>query len=178
MVMKKVSAFYKKYLPNQFLKAIVGGIIVIVLTFIVGNYDYNGAGMEIIESAFHTDMVWYAFLLKIIFTAFTLGAGFKGGEIVPTFFTGAAFGNVASKLVGLNSSFGTGIGLICLFCGVTNCPLTSMVLSVELFGSLGLPFFAIACATSYMLSGYIGLYSEQKIVYSKTKAEFIDKKAK
>lgn len=178
MVMKKVSALYKKYLPNQFLKAIVGGIIVIVLTFIVGNYDYNGAGMEIIESAFHTDMVWYAFLLKIIFTAFTLGAGFKGGEIVPTFFTGAAFGNVASKLVGLNSSFGTGIGLICLFCGVTNCPLTSMVLSVELFGSLGLPFFAIACATSYMLSGYIGLYSEQKIVYSKTKAEFIDKKAK
>ena len=115
--------------------------------------------------------------MKIIFTAFTLGAGYKGGEIVPAFFTGATFGNFASRIIGLNSSFGTGIGLVCLFCGVTNCPLTSMILSVELFGSRGLPFFAAACATSYMLSGYIGLYSEQKIVYSKTKAEFIDKKA-
>ena len=127
--------------------------------------------------AFKERVVWYAFLLKIIFTAFTLGAGYKGGEIVPAFFTGAMFGNSASYLIGVVPSFGTGIGLICLFCGVTNCPITSMILSVELFGSQGLPFFAAACATSYMLSGYIGLYSEQKIVYSKTKTEFIDKKA-
>lgn len=78
---EKSTALYKKYLPNQFLKAIVGGIIVIVLTFIVGNYDYNGAGMEIIESAFHTDMVWYAFLLKIVFTAFTWVQGLKAEKL-------------------------------------------------------------------------------------------------
>lgn len=177
ITMKKISGIYKKYLPNKFVRVIVGGIIVIALTFIVGNRDYNGAGMDIITMAFKERVVWYAFLLKIIFTAFTLGAGYKGGEIVPAFFTGAMFGNSASYLIGVAPSFGTGIGLICLFCGVTNCPITSMILSVELFGSQGLPFFAAACATSYMLSGYIGLYSEQKIVYSKTKTEFIDKKA-
>lgn len=80
--------------------------------------------------AFKERVVWYAFLLKIIFTAFTLGAGYKGGEIVPAFFTGAMFGNSASYLIGVAPSFGTGIGLICLFCGVTNCPITSMILSV------------------------------------------------
>ncbi len=177
VIMKKTSKLYKKYIPNPFLKAIVGGVIVICLTFIVGEQYYNGAGMGVIESAFETDIVWYAFLIKIIFTAVTLCAGFKGGEIVPAFFTGATFGNAVSKIIGINTSFGTGIGLICLFCGVTNCPLTSIILSVELFGSKGLPLFAAACATSYMLSGYIGLYSEQKIMYSKTKAEFIDRKA-
>ena len=177
IVMKRVTRMYKKLIPNPFLKAIAGGFIVIALTLAVGSEYFNGAGMEAIDDAFRSAVVWYAFLMKIIFTAFTLGAGYKGGEIVPAFFTGATFGNFASRIIGLNSSFGTGIGLVCLFCGVTNCPLTSMILSVELFGSRGLPFFAAACATSYMLSGYIGLYSEQKIVYSKTKAEFIDKKA-
>ena len=168
---------YKKYAPNPFVRVAAGGVIVAILTFVVGTRDYNGAGMAIIEQAFSSRVVWHAFILKIIFTAFTLGAGFKGGEIVPAFFTGATFGNAVSPIIGLNSSFGAGIGLICLFCGVTNCPLTSMILSVELFGAEGLPFFAAACATSYMLSGYTGLYSGQKIVYSKTRAEFIDKNA-
>ncbi len=177
VVMKRVAGMYKKYAPNPFVRVAAGGVIVAILTFVVGTQDYNGAGMAVIEQAFSSRVVWHAFILKIIFTAFTLGAGFKGGEIVPAFFTGATFGNAVSPIIGLNSSFGAGIGLICLFCGVTNCPLTSMILSVELFGAEGLPFFAAACATSYMLSGYTGLYSGQKIVYSKTKAEFIDKNA-
>ena len=80
-----------------------------------------------------------------------------------------------SSILGISPSLGAGVGLVSVFCGVTNCPLTSIILSVELFGSEGLILFAVACAVSYMLSGYIGLYNEQTIVYSKTKTQFIDK---
>ena len=113
------------------------------------------------------------------------GGGLQGGEIVPVFFTGATFGCTAAPLLGLHPSFGAGLGMVCVFCGVTNCPMTSLLLSLELFAgdSLGmftgqsLGLFAVCIAVSYMLSGYYGLYSEQKIVYSKLRPEYIDKKA-
>ncbi|MBS4961284.1 MAG: chloride channel protein [Clostridiales bacterium] len=175
LAMKYVSKFYKVYIPNKVIRGAVGGIVVIVLTFLVGSYDYNGAGMDVITRALQGEARAEAFLLKILFTSVTLCAGFKGGEIVPAFFTGATFGNVAGKVLGLHPSFSAGIGLIAVFCGVTNCPLTSMFLSIELFGVNGLIFFAIACAVCYMLSGYYGLYSAQKIVYSKIKIEKIDR---
>lgn len=115
--------------------------------------------------------------MKILFTALTLGAGFRGGEIVPVLCTGAAFGTFAGPLLGLSQSFGGAIGMTAVFCGATNCPLSAILLSYELFGGEGLPLYALACGISYMLSGYYGLYSEQKIVYSKFKTEWIDKKA-
>ncbi|MDY4948286.1 MAG: chloride channel protein [Clostridium cadaveris] len=168
---------YKKYIKNPYLRIVAGGFIVIVLTLIVGSNDYLGAGMDIIENAINGDAFTWAWLLKIIFTALTLGAGFKGGEIVPAFFVGATLGNVVSGLIGLNPSFGAAIGLIALFCGVTNCPITAFILGIEIFGAHGALFFMVASAVSYMLSGYYGLYSEQKIVYSKLKPEFIDKRS-
>ncbi|MGN1412563.1 MAG: chloride channel protein, partial [Oscillospiraceae bacterium] len=156
---------------------IVGGILISLLTLMVGTYDYNGTGMNIIEKCFSTDMPFYMFAIKIIFTAITLCAGYKGGEIVPSFFVGATFGNCIGSLIGMDNGFSSAIGLIAVFCGVTNCPLTSMFLSVEIFGSDGIVYFGIACAISYLLSGYTGLYNAQKIVYSKTTTKFIDKKA-
>ncbi|MDU4951040.1 MAG: chloride channel protein [Clostridium cadaveris] len=168
---------YKKYIKNPYLRIVAGGFIVIVLTLIVGSNDYLGAGMDIIENAINGDASTWAWLLKIIFTALTLGAGFKGGEIVPAFFVGATLGNIVSGLIGLNPSFGAAIGLIALFCGVTNCPITAFILGIEIFGAHGALFFMVASAVSYMLSGYYGLYSEQKIVYSKLKPEFIDKRS-
>ncbi|MFR4581749.1 chloride channel protein [Clostridium cadaveris] len=168
---------YKKYIKNPYLRIVAGGFIVIVLTLIVDSNDYLGAGMDIIENAINGDASTWSWLLKIIFTALTLGAGFKGGEIVPAFFVGATLGNVVSGLIGLNPSFGAAIGLIALFCGVTNCPITAFILGIEIFGAHGALFFMVASAVSYMLSGYYGLYSEQKIVYSKLKPEFIDKRS-
>lgn len=176
-VMKKVHHGYDKYIKSRYMKGFVGGAIVLALTLIIGNSDYNGGGMNIVEHAIEGKVFIGAFLLKIIFTAFTLGAGFKGGEIVPSFFTGATFGNVVAGFIGLDPSFGAGIGMVAVFCGVTNCPVSSLILSVEMFGAEELLFFAIVCSVSYMLSGYTGLYSEQKIIYSKTRTEFIDRKA-
>ncbi|MPM42440.1 Chloride/fluoride channel protein [bioreactor metagenome] len=141
----------------------------ILVTLIAGSYDYNGAGMSVITAAVNGTARPEAFAFKLILTAITLGAGFKGGEIIPAFFVGATFGCVSGPFLGLSSSFSAALGLVSVFCGVTNCPITSIILAFELFGGAGLPFFALSCAVSYMLSGYGGLYSEQKIVYSKLK---------
>ena len=163
-----------KLCKNSFLRAFVGGAVVIVLTLIFGR-DYNGAGMNIIENAISLGKAEpFAFLLKMIFTAVTIGFGFKGGEIVPTFFIGSTFGCVVGSLLGLDSGFAAALGLVALFCGAVNCPIASLFLSIELFGAGGIVYFAIACAVSFALSGYFGLYSSQKIIYSKTKAEFIN----
>ena len=186
--MSAVSTLYRRFLPGPILRAAVGGVLVIALTCVIwiwnpGTYDYNSAGEGIIHAAVEGHARPEAFLFKILFTALTLGAGFKGGEIVPVFFTGAVFGCTAAPLLGLHPSFGAGLGMVSLFCGVTNCPLSSLLLAIELFGAAGglpipsLGLFALSIAASYMLSGYSGLYSEQKILYSKLRPEFIDRKA-
>ncbi len=175
VVMEKTSHAYKKRITNPWLQPVVGGCIVIILTFLVGTYDYNGAGMDVIQRAVAGEANPEAFLLKILFTALTLGAGYKGGEIVPSFFVGATFGCVMGNVLGLDPSFAAGLGMMAVFCGVTNCPLASLILCIELFGMEGLGYYALCCAISYMLSGYYGLYNEQKIMYSKVKPEFIDK---
>jgi len=172
------SRLYQKFLPNIILRAAAGGLLVVALTLLVGARDYNGAGMEMIHSAVGGSARPEAFLLKILFTALTLGAGFKGGEIVPAFFTGATFGCVAGPLLGLSPSFSAALGMTALFCGITNCPITSLLLSFELFGGEGLPLFALCIAVSYMLSGHGGLYSEQQMVFSKLKPELYAKDPK
>ncbi len=172
--MHKTPKLMKKCFKNDYLRAVAGGIIIVVLTFAVNCRDYNGAGSEIIARALHGEARTEAFLLKIIFTAVTIGCGYKGGEIVPTLFIGSTFGCMMGGILGLDPVFGAGIGMICLFCGVVNCPIASLMLSVEIFGAEGIILFATGCVVSYMLSGYYGLYSSQKILYSKLKAEFIN----
>lgn len=169
---------FGKYIKNPYIRTAFGGAAVVALTLLCGNCDYNGAGMGIVAAAISGNARPEAFLLKIIFTAVTVGAGFKGGEIVPSFFIGSTFGCAVGALLGLDPGFSAAVGLIAFFCGVVNCPAASIFLSVELFGSEGILFFAAACAVSYFLSGYHGLYSGQKIVYSKLKAEYINIYAK
>lgn len=178
VAMHKSGKWYKKYIPNSYIRVFVGGFLIVILTLLIQSRDYNGAGMNIITDAVAGSARPEAFLLKILFTAITLGAGFKGGEIVPTFFVGATFGNMIGSLFGLDAGFGAGIGIVALFCGVVNCPIASIVLSVELFGSSGLLFFALAAAVSYMLSGYYSLYSSQTIVYSKLEMHYINQQTK
>jgi len=130
--------------------------------------------MDVIKRAISGQAVAYAFVLKIIFTAITMESGYKGGEIVPTFFIGATFGCIAGRVLGLNTGFSAAIGMIATFCGVANCPVASIMLSIEVFGGHGVGFFALACAISYMLSGYFSLYSSQMIIFSKLKNEIIN----
>ena len=161
-------------LRNPWVRAVVGGLLVILLTFLCGSRDYNGAGMDVITRAVEQGEAFpAAFLLKILFTAVTLGAGFKGGEVVPSFFVGATFGCVAGGLLGIPAGFAAAVGLVAVFCGATNCPVASILLAVELFGGDGVAYFAAGCAASFFFSGYDGLYSSQKFPYSKLKARYL-----
>ncbi|MEE0776704.1 MAG: chloride channel protein, partial [Bacillota bacterium] len=166
--------FFAKVIPNPWLRIFFGGIAIVLLTLALGTYDYNGLGLPVIGRALAGEAVPTAFLWKILFTVITIGVGFKGGEIVPTLFIGAVFGCCVGQWLGLPADFGAAIGLTSLFCAVVNCPISSIILSVELFGGSGLLFFALASAVSFMLSGKYSLYHEQKIVYSKIAAKFID----
>lgn len=171
----RTESLFKKYFKNPYVRIFVGGCAVVLLTVLVGNNDYNGAGMQIVERATNGEVVPVAFLLKILFTSLTIGAGYKGGEIVPTFFVGATFGCLLGQLLGISPSLCAAIGMISLFCGVTNCPISSLLISFELFGYKGMPYYLLAVAFSYMLSGYSGLYRSQKIMYSKYKTDFINR---
>lgn len=166
---------YRKFFKNTYLRIFVAGCLVIVLTIVLRTDLYLGSGMHIIEQIFHgVQATPYTFLLKMLFTALTLGAGYKGGEIVPSFCIGAAFGCTAAALFGLPVPLAAACGMVGVFCGVTNCPLTSLLIAFELFGFEGMPYYLVTIAVSYMFSGNFGLYSAQKIMYSKTDTRFID----
>ena len=163
----KAEHFAKHHIPNPLVRIAVGGVIVMVLTLIVGDHRFNGAGMDMALAAVegHTD--WYNFLMKMLFTAVTLAAGFKGGEIVPTFCVGATFGCLLGGLLGLDTGICGALGLIGLFCCATNSPIASVLLSIEMFGGANLYVFALVCVICFVLSGNSGLYASQIIQFNK-----------
>ena len=173
--LKGAGLFYNKFFKKPYMRIIVGGLLVIAITLLIGNYDYNGAGTDMIARAIEGNVPAYAFLIKMLLTALTLAAGYKGGEIVPAFFTGATFGCLFGHIFGISPSLCAATGMLALFCGVTNCPIASMLIGFELFGFEGVSYILIAISISYMLSGYHGLYKEQIIVYSKYHPKFINR---
>ena len=152
---------------NPWLRIAVGGLLVMGLTLIVGDHRYNGAGMDMALEAVAGQADWYDFALKMLFTAITLAAGFKGGEIVPTFCVGATFGCVLGAVLGLEPGVAAALGLVGLFCCATNSPFASIVLSIEMFGGGNLHLFALVCVICFVLSGHSGLYSSQIIQFQK-----------
>lgn len=161
--LKYTEKWVKALFKNPFVRAAVGGIVIIALTLAVGTRDYNGAGVGVIEAIFsHNQFEPFAFALKLLFTCLCVAAGFKGGEIVPTLFIGATFGALAGSLLGLPVAFAAAVCMISLFCGVTNCPLASILLAAELFSGKALGFIAIATLLCFCLSGKISLYTTQK----------------
>ncbi|MCR5272221.1 MAG: chloride channel protein [Lachnospiraceae bacterium] len=178
LALNETNIFYKTYLKNRYLRAFVGGLAIVILTLLVNSTDYNGTGVSVISKAMDGNTHTVAFILKIVFTAITLGAGFKGGEIVPSFFIGASFGCLFGNITGFDPALSASVGMVSVFCGVTNCPITSLLISFEMFGFDGMPYYLLAVAFSYLFSGYFSLYKEQKIVYSKFHTTFINKDAK
>ena len=171
---KKCEHYGKKWMPGSYVRGFAGGIVIVLLTLIAGTTDYNGAGMDVIGRAMNGDAGYEAFLLKIIFTAVTVAAGFRGGEIVPTFFIGSTLGCIAAQLLGIDAGFGAAIGFVALFCGVVNCPVASFMLAMEVFGGKAMLLFAVVCAVSYVMSGYSSLYKSQRIMYSKLRDEYVN----
>ena len=175
IILHEAEHVFKKYIPNAYIRIASSACVILLLCLLLKTDMYLGSGMGIIEEIFHHgETNKSAFFLKMLFTALTLGAGFKGGEIVPSLCIGAAFGCTVSALFDLPVSLAAACGMAGVFCGVTNCPITSLLISFELFGFEGMPYYLTTVAVSYMLSGYYGLYHAQKIMYSKTETHFIN----
>ena len=165
----------KKLLKNDFVRILAGSCVIVALTLILGTTDYNGGGVPVIEKIFsHGEVRYEAFALKILFTAISIAAGFKGGEIIPTMFIGATMGGSIATLLGMNPGLGAAVGIAALFCGVTNCPLGTLLLCIELFGSEGMIYFALSMVISFILSGKASLYTKQHFIFSKINDEIID----
>ena len=169
---------YRKHLKNPYIRILLSSAVILLLTAVLQTDDYMGAGVPVIERAIDGSVSPPAFILKIIFTALTLEAGFKGGEIVPSFFVGATFGCLFGQICGISPSLCAAVGMMSIFCGVTNCPITSLLISFELFGYEAVPYFLLGISISYLMSGYYGLYHDQTIVYSKYKTEFINRRTR
>lgn len=174
MAIHKCEHIMESTVKSRYVRAFAGGVLIVGLSYALGTFDYNGAGMDIITRAIGGEARYEAFLLKILFTAITIAAGFKGGEIVPAFFIGSTFGCVAGPLLGLDAGFSAAIGFVALFCGVVNCPIASTILALEVFGAGPILIMATVCGVSFMMSGYFGLYKSQKIVYSKLNEDLIN----
>lgn len=179
MVLKWVGKIYERWLKNKYIRAMAAGGVIILVTILLQTVDYMGAGTELIVQAVQFGKVRpLDFFWKILLTAITMKAGFKGGEIVPSFCIGATLGCVMGQVVGFSPRLCAACGMIAFFCGVTNCPITSMLIAFELFGFEGVSYYLIAIAVSYATSGYYGLYKDQTIVYSKYKAKYVNQKTR
>lgn len=176
IVLHRTAKIYETYFPTPNKRIIAGGFLVITFTLLSGSIDYNGSGIHLIEQCFEGEVKYGAFLWKILFTAVTLEAGFKGGEIVPTFCIGATFGCAFAMITGQPHGLMAACGMLALFVGVTNCPISTLLIGFEMFGYSAMPYFVIVIAVSFTLSGYYSLYSSQKFAYSKLRTEYINRR--
>jgi H+/Cl- antiporter ClcA len=155
------SQLFSKYIQYAPIRPLIGGAILAIILFFIGTTKYIGLGIPEIVKAFSTPNDSYDFLLKILFTGFTLGAGFKGGEVTPLFFVGATLGSALSIVVPLPIALLAGMGFVSVFSGATHTPIACTVMGMELFGIESAAFIGVACIIAYFASGSVGIYSSQ-----------------
>ncbi len=173
-----IKNYSNRFIQKKWLIPVIGAAFIIGLTYLIGTRDYLSLGVSnpdvhsiSILSCFHAGgATYFSWFWKILFTAITLGTGFKGGEVTPLFFIGAALGNSIAVLAGVPVDLLAGLGFIAVFAGATNTPIASTLMGIELFGGEFSLYFAIACFTAYYFSGHSGIYSSQRIASSKINA--------
>lgn len=163
------SSLFSKNIKYPPLRPFVGGIILAIAIAGFGFTKFAGLGVPIIVESFSNVSPWYDFLLKILFTGFTLGAGFKGGEVTPLFFVGATLGSALSVIIPMPIALLAGIGFVAVFSGATHTPIACTIMGMELFGIQPGIFIAIACTIAYFSSGSVGIYKSQIVKGAKYK---------
>ena len=167
MLFSKTTHFWNHLFSKQIkyppLRPVIGGLILAITLYLMGTTKYIGLGIPTIVDAFNINLNSYDFLIKLLLTSFTLGAGFKGGEVTPLFFIGATLGNVLIWFIPLPMSLLAGMGFVAVFAGATNTPIACTLMGIELFGIESGVFIALACCTAYLFSGHSGVYSSQII---------------
>ena len=169
------SDLFKKHLKYPPLRPVIGGVVIAVAVYAIGTTKYIGLGVPTIVDSFNISMNSYDFILKLLFTSFTLGAGFKGGEVTPLFYIGATLGNALIWFVPLPMDLLAGMGFVAVFAGATNTPIACTIMGIELFGIESGVFIALACSTAYLFSGHSGVYAAQ-IIGSPKSEKFDDEK--
>lgn len=162
---------FKRMVPWALLRPAAGGLLVLGLVWLTGTRDYLGLGVSspdpdavtIVSSFRPGGAQSWSWLAKVVFTAMTLSSGFKGGEVTPLFFIGAALGNTLAVVLGAPVDLFAALGFLAVFAGATNTPLACTVMGVELFGGEYLAYFATACSVAYLFSGHSGIYLSQRI---------------
>ncbi|WP_405330615.1 voltage-gated chloride channel family protein [Leeuwenhoekiella sp. LLG6367-2.1] len=169
------SDLFKKHLKYPPLRPVIGGVVIAIAVYAIGTTKYIGLGVPTIVDSFNISMNSYDFLIKLLFTSFTLGAGFKGGEVTPLFYIGATLGNALIWFVPLPMDLLAGMGFVAVFAGATNTPIACTIMGIELFGIESGVFIALACSTAYLFSGHSGVYAAQ-IIGSPKSEKFDDEK--
>jgi H+/Cl- antiporter ClcA len=151
------------------LRPVLGGALLLALTWLLSLKPvpditrYLGLGVPTIVAAFAAPLPWYAFLLKLLLTSLTLGSGFKGGEVTPLFFIGAALGSALAVVLPLPVALLAGMGFVAVFSGAANTPLACTLMGLELFGLAAAPYLALVCIVAYLTSGHGGIYGAQVV---------------
>ncbi len=166
---------FARWVPYAPLRPALGAVVVIALVHALGTRDYLGLGVTAppggqvsILSSFEQDGVTpWSWWWKTIYTAVTLGSGFKGGEVTPLFFIGSTFGHTLGLLLHEPVALFAALGFIAVFAGAANTPLSCTVMGIELFGSHYALYFAVACFMAYFFSGHTGIYLSQRLGVSK-----------
>lgn len=170
-----IKNYSNRFIQIKWLIPVIGGIIIIALTFALQTRDYLGLGVtspdangvSIVSSFKEGGAGYMSWFWKLLFTAITLGMGFKGGEVTPLFFIGAALGNTIAMLTGAPVELMAGLGFIAVFAGATNTPIACTIMGVELFGGHYILYYSVACFTAYYFSGHSGIYLSQRLGNSK-----------
>ncbi|MGC4232342.1 MAG: voltage-gated chloride channel family protein [Niabella sp.] len=170
-----IKNYSNKWIRIKWLIPAIGGLIIILFTYVLGTEDYlslgvtnpNEGSVSIVSCFSPGGATHFSWLWKLLFTAITLGTGFKGGEVTPLFFIGAALGNTIATLTGAPVDLMAGLGFIAVFAGATNTPIACTIMGVELFGADNVLYYAVACFTAYYFSGRSGIYHAQRIEVSK-----------
>lgn len=156
-------SLFAKTISYPPLRPYVGGIIFALVVYYFGATKFMGLGVPSIVEAFSIRSENYDFLLKILFTGFTLGAGFKGGEVTPLFFVGATLGSALSGYIPLPMALLAGMGFVAVFSGATHTPVACTIMGIELFGIESAIFIGISCFIAYISSGSVGIYHSQTV---------------
>jgi H+/Cl- antiporter ClcA len=162
-----ISGFFKSKVAYPPLRPLIGGALVALAVFVLGTTKYIGLGIPTILDSFLVQLPPYDFAVKILFTALTLGAAFKGGEVTPLFFIGATLGNALSYVIPLPTGLLAGMGFVAVFAGAANTPLACTLMAIELFGADCGVYVALACVVAYFVSGHRGIYGSQVVGQSK-----------
>ncbi|MFT4025060.1 MAG: chloride channel protein, partial [Flavihumibacter sp.] len=170
-----IKNYSNRWIKIKWLIPAAGGLLIIAFTYVLGTGDYLSLGVtnpdpkavSIVSCFSPGGATYFSWLWKLLFTAITLGTGFKGGEVTPLFFIGAALGNTIAMLTGAPVDLMAGLGFIAVFAGATNTPIACTLMGVELFGADNALYYAVACFTAYYFSGHSGIYHAQRIGVSK-----------